>query len=67
MSDHLDAERMHRNSVERYLRDEGKKVAEEQRRLKAGGKPMPIPDPEYRRAHIISDTVQSAALRKELR
>ena len=59
MADHLDIEQSHRNFVERYLRDEGKKVAEEIRRMRASGESMPVPEPEYRNAHRISEAVRN--------
>ena len=62
MSDHLDIGQIHRNFFERYLRDEGKKVAEEIRRMRAGGEPTPVPEPEYRNAHGISEAVRNVVM-----
>ena len=59
MADHLDIEQIHKNFVERYLRDEGKKVAEEIRRMRASGESKPVPEPEHRNAHRISDAIQN--------
>ena len=59
MADHLDIEQSHRNFVERYLRDEGKKVAEEIRRMRASGESKPVPEPEYGNAHRISDAIRN--------
>ena len=62
MSDHLDIEQIHRNFVERYLRDDGRKVAEEIRRMRASGEQKPVPEPEYRNAHKISEAMRNVVI-----
>ena len=60
MSDHLDAECLHRKSVERYLIEDREKFVEELKRIKAGGKPPPAP--EYRNAKGISEAIRNVVV-----